>query len=140
MDFSHVNYLAVMLAAAASFIFGGVWYGIFSRQWMEAAGLKLEDIKPGKAPVLAPYITAYFAQLIMAFTLSGVILQLGAGHTNVRSGMLVAFMIWLGFIATSLVVNHAFQGARRALTFIDGGHWLGAMLVQGLVLGGMGGA
>jgi hypothetical protein len=38
MDFSNVNYVAVMLAAAASFIFGGVWYGIFSKQWMAAAG------------------------------------------------------------------------------------------------------
>jgi hypothetical protein len=35
---------------------------------------------------------------------------------------------------TSLIVNHAFQGAKRMLTLIDGGHWLGVLLIQSAVL------
>jgi hypothetical protein len=34
-----------------------------------------------------------------------------------------------------MAVNHGFQGAKRALTVIDGIHWLAVLLVQGLVIG-----
>ena len=33
-----------------------------------------------------------------------------------------------------MVVNHGFQGAKASLTLIDSGHWLGVLLVQGLVI------
>ena len=46
--------------------------------------------------------------------------------------------MWFGFVLTVLVTNHGFQGAKRELTVIDGGHWLGVMLLQGLVIGLMG--
>lgn len=138
MDFSHVNYVAVMLAAAASFIFGGVWYGIFSRQWMDATGLTAEDIKPGTGPVIAPYVNAFLAELVMAVMLAGLLLTLGGGHTNAKAGLLTGVLVWLGFIMSALVVNHSFQGAPKTLTLIDGGHWLGVLLVQGAVLGWMG--
>jgi hypothetical protein len=41
-------------------------------------------------------------------------------------------------VITTLAVNHAFQGSKRALTLIDGGHWLGVLLLQGAVIGLMG--
>lgn len=137
MDFSNVNYVAVMLAASASFIFGGVWYGIFSKQWMAAAGMTMEDIKPSGGPVLAPYINAFLAELVMAFMLAGVLTTLGGGPTNLKAGLITGAMIWLGFIMTSLVVNHSFQSASKALTLIDGGHWLGVLLIQGALIGWM---
>jgi hypothetical protein len=40
-----------------------------------------------------------------------------------------------GFVITTMAVNHAFQGARGSLTLLDGGHWLGVLLVQGAILG-----
>ena len=140
MDFSGVHYVAVMLAAAASFIFGGIWYGIFSKQWMAAAGMKMADLKPKDGPVLAPYISAFFAELIMAFALAALIVNLVPGMASLSSGLIVAVLVWAGFVASSLVVNHAFQGANRMLTLIDGGHWLGVLLIQGAVLGWMGAA
>jgi hypothetical protein len=72
--------------------------------------------------------------------LAGVILHLAkAGQpATVRNGMISAGFIWAGFVMTSLIVNHAFQGAKRALTLIDGGHWLGVLLIQGAILGWMG--
>ncbi|HRY05523.1 MAG TPA: DUF1761 domain-containing protein [Hyphomicrobiaceae bacterium] len=139
MEFANINYVAVMLAAAAGFLFGGVWYGLLSQQWMEAAGMTMEDVTPSNEPVLAPYISAFLAELVMAFILAGVIGGLvgGPGQT-IWQGMLSGALMWLGFIMSSLVVNHAFQGVKKALTFIDGGHWLGVMLVQGAVLGWLG--
>ena len=37
MAFSGVNYIAVLVAAAAGFAFGAVWYSALARRWMAAA-------------------------------------------------------------------------------------------------------
>ena len=73
----------------------------------------------------------------MAWMLAGVLLHLARSGVpaNMKSGIISAFCIWLGFIATTLVVNHQFQMQKAALTLIDCGHWLGVMLIQGAVLG-----
>ena len=138
MSFAGINHLAVVLAAAASFIFGGIWYGILANQWMAAAGVRPEDLKSSGGPVVAPYLITFVALSIMAYMLAGTIGHLGAGQVTLRNGLVSGAFIWGGFVMTSLIVNHAFQGQRKVLTLIDGGHWLGVLLVQGAVIGWMG--
>jgi len=139
MDFAGISNLAVVLAAAASFIFGGVWYGILSRQWMEAANVSPEDMKrnDGKS-VFTPYVVAFIAQLVMAYMLAGTIGHLGTGQVTLRNGLISGAFVWGGFVMTALIVNHAFQGQKKTLTLIDGGHWLGVLLIQGAIIGSMG--
>lgn len=136
MNFAGVNYLAVVVAAVASFIFGSVYYMALGKSWMAALGKTEADMKANMSPV--PFIVAAVAQLVMAFMLAGVIGHLGQGMVTAKNGLIAGFFVWLGFVATTLAVNHGFQGARRSLTLIDGGHWLGVLLIQGLVLGLMG--
>ena len=71
----------------------------------------------------------------MAWVLADVIGYLGPGEVTFRNGVISGAFIWLGFVITTLSVNHAFQGAKRELTLIDGGHWLGVLLLQGSVIG-----
>lgn len=135
--FAGLNFWAILLAAAASFMFGGVWYGVLSRQWMEAAGLSEADIKGKGGPSPVPFVVTFIAQLLMAWMLAGLLLHLERSGVpaNLKNGIVSAFFIWLGFIATTLVVNHQFQMQKAALTLIDCGHWLGVMLIQGGILG-----
>ncbi|TNE45996.1 MAG: DUF1761 domain-containing protein, partial [Sphingomonadales bacterium] len=43
-----VNWLAIVLAAAAGFVVGGIWYGpIMGKKWMGAVGLTEDQIKSG---------------------------------------------------------------------------------------------
>lgn len=44
-----LNWLAVVLAAAAAFVVGFIWYsrGVFGKAWMKSAGLKEKDISSG---------------------------------------------------------------------------------------------
>jgi len=139
MSFAGVNYLAVVLAAVASFLFGGIWYGVFSKQWMAAANINFDDIKQAKGGAsIVPYAIAFIAQLVMAVVLAGVIGHLGQGQVTLKNGVISAALIWLGFVMTSLAVNHAFQMQKKALTVIDGGHWLGVLLAQGAIIGWFG--
>ncbi|HEX2255284.1 MAG TPA: DUF1761 domain-containing protein [Afifellaceae bacterium] len=128
MAFAGINYLAVIVAALAAFGFGAAWYGLLGKHWMAAVGMT-EHPKPTPTP----FIISLVALLVMAWTLAGLVGHIG--EVTVWRGVVSGFFAWLGFVATTLVVNHRFQGSRWSLTFIDGGHWLGVLLVMGFVIG-----
>jgi hypothetical protein len=140
MFYADINAWAVVLAAAASFVFGGVWYGVFAKQWAEVAGLREDQLKSARGPSPKPFVIAFAAQLIMAAVLDGLLLQLAHSGTPMGylAGAAAGFLVWLGFIVTALAVNYQFQMRPVALTAIDGGHWLGVTLIQGVILGAMG--
>lgn len=135
--FSGLNLWAVLLAAGASFLFGGLWYGGLSKVWMEAADLTEEKIKGPGGPSPIPFVVTIIAQIVMACMLAGLIGHMAKAGlpANLKNGLITAFLIWLGFILTTLTVNHQFQMQKVMLTLIDSGHWLGVMLIQGAILG-----
>jgi hypothetical protein len=140
MPFGGLNYWPVLVAAIASFAFGALWYGTLSRQWMAARGVSEADMAKAKAEMGAvpvPYIITFVALFVMAWMLAGVLLHLSRSGMVVgaRAGVISGFFLWFGFVITTMAVNHAFQGARRSLTLIDGGHWLGVLLIQGAIIG-----
>lgn len=132
-----LNWWAILLAAGASFLFGGAWYGALSKIWMDAAGLDEAKLKGSGSPSPAPFVITFAAQIVMAWVLAGLLLHMAKGGLpgNVKNGTISAFLIWLGFVVTTLVVNHQFQMQKRMLTLIDAGHWLGVLLIQGAILG-----
>lgn len=137
MTFSGVNYLAVVIAALAGFGVGAVWYMALGRAWMRALGKTEADIKgDGGAGNSLPFVIALIANLVMAIVLAGLMGHLG--DVTVRGGVISGLFVWVGFVITTMGVNHAFSGARPTLTLIDGGHWLAVLLVMGAVLGAFG--
>lgn len=131
MMFDGINLLGALAGAIAAFIFGALWYSVLGKAWKRAAGLT-SDPKP---PPLVMILT-FFCQFIMAFVFAGVIYH--TGGTSIRSGLISAVLIWVGIVLTTQIVNHRFQGKPWSLTLIDGGHWLGVLIIQGLVIGAVG--
>ncbi|MET1416232.1 DUF1761 domain-containing protein [Roseibium sp. HPY-6] len=129
MMFDGVNLIAVAAAAVASFIFGSIWYGVLGKAWMKAAGLTEDQTKPDPVALGITFV----CQLIMAFVFAGIIYH--TGETSIRTGIISALMVWVGIVMTTQIINHRFQGRPWSLTFIDGGHWLGVLLAQAIVIG-----
>ncbi|MBO0766050.1 MAG: DUF1761 domain-containing protein [Hyphomicrobiaceae bacterium] len=130
-------YPAILIAAIASFAFGAAWYTALRRQWLSARGLTEAEAQARTGTSRVPFIISFLALLIMAWAVSGILLHLARGGTviSVPSGLITGFLLWLGFVITTMAVNHAFRGERHSLTLIDGGHWLGVLLIQGAILG-----
>jgi len=128
MDFSNINYLAIITAAVAGMISGAAWYGAFAKSWMKAVGFT-EEPKPDSKI----YVVAILAQLIIAYMLA--ILFSHFPDVDTKDGILAAFFLWLGFCVAPMAVNHRFQGKGWDLTLIDGGYWLVVFLLQGAILG-----
>jgi hypothetical protein len=135
MSFAGVNYVAVIIAALAGFGLGMVWYMILSKPWMEAVGKTTTDMQQGPAQAV-PFAIAIVALFVMAWMLAGLMGHIG--DVTIRGGVISAVFVWLGFVITTMGVNHAFNGAKPILTAIDGGYWLGVLLIQGAVIGAFG--
>lgn len=124
---------AVLLAAAASYAFGAVWYMALAKPWMAAAGVSEDDVNRSN-PV--PFIISGIAAIVVAgmmrhiFVLSGID---GAGK-GLISGLGLGLFIAVPWIMT----NYGFAGRSFRLTLIDGGYATGGSAIMGLVLGLMG--
>ena len=129
MAFAGISYIAVLAAGFAGFVFGAIYYTALGTHWMAAARLNPDDISRTN-PV--PFIVAAVAQLLIAYMFAGILGHLG--DVTFSGALITAFFIWLGFIVTTMAVNHRFQGANHMLTVIDSGHWLGVLLVMGVVI------
>jgi hypothetical protein len=119
--------VAILAAAVAAWIFGALWYGLLGKAWMRAVGF---TERPKPTP--APFVISFVAELLMAAVLASVLELL---PKTAAIGLSVGLVAWIGLVLPTLTVNHRYQGSPWTLTAIDGGHWLGVLLLMGLVLG-----
>ena len=133
MAFAGMNYLAILVAAVAAFAWGAAYYMTLSKQWLAAVG----RTEPNKSPT--PFILSFVALIVMAFVLSGAIGHLGPGQVSVKNGIISGVILWAGLVVTTIFVNNAYPGRKYMLSIIDSIHWLGVLVIQGAVIGAMGG-
>jgi asparagine N-glycosylation enzyme membrane subunit Stt3 len=130
-----MSILSVLAAGIAAWIFGAVYYGSLSRPWMAAAGLTEDDIKgPSGKPDFMPYVISLVLEILMAFGLAMLLVHIFKDGYSVGDALSTAGAVWLGFIASTQIINHRYSLKPWSLTIIDCGHWLGAILMMGLVL------
>lgn len=133
MTFSGISYLAVLIAAVAGFLVGMAWYGVLGERWMAALGKSKDELLPDGKPPYATMAISFVCELVMAWLLAGLIGHLGV--VTVSGGITTAFFVWLGFVATTQLVNHRYGRFPLALTLIDAGHWLAVLVAMGVVIG-----
>ncbi len=133
MIFSGISYLAVFVAAVAAFLVGMAWYGVLGERWMAALGKGKDELLPDGKPPVATMAMSFVCELIMAWLLAGLIGHIGA--VGLSGGVITAFFVWLGFVATTQLVNHRYGRFPLSLTAIDAGHWLAVLLVMGAIIG-----
>lgn len=126
------NWLAVVLATVASSALGFGWYTVLGKAWMAALGKTRENMAGQNRP--SPFIWSVLGQFVIAIFLDLLTPRM-FGSTTVFFGVLTGVHVWAGFIITSMIINHRFQGQKWLLTLIDGGYLLGVVIVQGVVIG-----
>ncbi|MDE2362302.1 MAG: DUF1761 domain-containing protein [Hyphomicrobiales bacterium] len=136
-----INYWGVLAATVAAWIFGAVYYGVLGERWMIALGRSQADIaarRAKKVVPVGPMVISFVAELVMAFMLAGLVGHIAGGAPTIKAGLLTGGPCWLGFVVTVLATNYGYQQAKPSLTIIDSLHWLGVLLIQGIVIGAVG--
>jgi hypothetical protein len=123
--------LAVLLAAAAGFGAGAIWYGVLGRRWMAAVGRSEAEVKGARSAT--PFVVAIVAALLTAGMLRHVFAA--GGIAGAGAGLVAGIGVGVFVVAPWIVTNYAFAARPRALWWIDAGHAVFACAAIGLVLG-----
>ena len=126
------NYLAVVVAAAAYWLLGAVWYGaLFGKQWMA-----LEHVTPEQAsamnPVL-PYIISFVLNLVIAFVLAQICAWRNA-NTAAR-GAALGILIWIGFLGPVTYTTYMYEMRPVQLFAINEFYVLVGLALMGAIVG-----
>ncbi|NLR92159.1 MULTISPECIES: DUF1761 domain-containing protein [Flammeovirga] len=133
MDFSQINFLAVLVAAVASFILGAIWYSaIFGKAWQKELGFTDEYLQEANMAVI--FGTSFVLMLIMSFGISMLISHAGA-TIDVTQGAMHGFLIGIMFVGMSMGINYLYQRRSIKLWLIDAGYQITFLTIQGAIIG-----
>ncbi|MFQ5566484.1 MAG: DUF1761 domain-containing protein [Paracoccaceae bacterium] len=123
--------VAVLVAAAAGFAVGAVWYMVNGARWAAAVGRSEDELKADRTAL--PFVVAIAASLLTAGLMRHVFVS--GGVSGIGGGLVSGFGVGTFFVAPWILTNYAFAGRPKALCWIDGGHVVLACSAIGLVLG-----
>jgi len=137
MDFSSINWLAVIACVVASMIIGSIWFSpkTFYPGWWKAIG-RFETDAPGMTNMGMVWGLTVLASFVQAVFISLMVNVMGSlsGGTSLAAGATAGFMLWLGFVAPSSLTNKLFAGQLKAWLYEAGNH-LVTFVVMGAILG-----
>lgn len=128
-----INMLAVIVAAFAQFVIGGLWYGpLFGKTWSGLTGVSQERMKPRPAALAAMLACS----LIMAYVLAHVLVFASSYMkvSGVGAGLSSGFWMWLGFAAPITLGPVLYESKPIQLWLINAGYYLVSLLAMGAIL------
>lgn len=126
-----MSILSVLLAAAAGFAMGAVWYMTLGKVWMVAVGKTEEEVKSDKNPL--PFIIGFAGNILVAGMMRHVFAT--SGVAGFGAGLIGGLGVGLFFAAPWILTNYAFADRPKPLWWIDAGHAILACTAIGTVLG-----
>lgn len=133
LSFAGVDWIGVLVAFVASFVFGWLWYSQFAffPVWSRLSQLDEEKLKSAN-------MGAVFGQMIVG-NVMGVLgvawLMAALGVSGALEGLVLGLVVGLLFRAGAHLVHNGFAQRHSGVTLIDSAHDTLALGIAGLVLG-----
>jgi hypothetical protein len=128
-----MHYLGILLAAAAMFGLGSVWYSpvLFSKAWAREAGIDPNQKPDGKA--MARTFGATFLLLIVCAAVLDVFISNSTAGEGILHGLFMGFLG--GVIGTAITaINHLFEKKSLQLFLINAGYAVIGFCLMGVIL------
>jgi hypothetical protein len=138
MDFSTVNWLAVVVCVVVSMIGGSIWYNprTFFPAWWRGIGKTGEPGMQGNMGMTWTLtIVSSFVQAIAMSFMVDAMGSLMTGGVSAATGAMTGFMLWFGFIMPTYLVNKLFAGHGFNVWAIEVGNHLVNFVLFGAILG-----
>ena len=131
MDLSHINYLAVLVAALSSFVIGGAWFSpiMFANAWMRENGFTEEEMKNSNMAKI--FGGSFVLALIIAFNLAAFL----GPEANLIWGMTAGALAGIGWVAAALGIIYLFERRSLKLFLINAGYQAVTFIIMGGILG-----
>ena len=126
------------MCAVLAMAVGFVWYGpLFGTVWLRLADIKPNDIKKRQEMQKAAG-PLYGVQFVLTFLAALVLDTFIGATTDVKVGLTVSLLVWLGFVVPTLagtIMWTAEDGQRKKVRFLlQLGYQLVIFLIFGMVL------
>lgn len=126
---THLNWLAIFVAAISTFLIGGIWYSLFENQWMAVNNFTKEYLQQRNLPIV--FGLSFLFSFIMSFNLA---MFIGAKAT-ISFGMIAGFLTGFGWVFFSIAIISLFEKRSLKYVLINGGYMIIAFTVMGTILG-----
>lgn len=138
MDFSSVNWLAVIVCVVVSMITGSLWYNprTFFPTWWKGIGKTGEPGMQGNMGMT--WTLTILSSFVQAIAMSFMVDAMGSlmtGGVSAATGAMTGFMLWFGFIMPTYLVNKLFAGHGFTVWAIEVGNHLVNFVLFGAILG-----
>lgn len=126
----HINILAVVAAAVAGFVVGGLWYSplLFVKAWKTEIGV--DPNVQGSMKGMVPQLIGCFLLCLVQAGMFAVFLGKQTPMLGAAYG-LAAGVCW---VAAALGINYLFEGKSLRLFLINGGYNAVTFTLYGLIL------
>jgi hypothetical protein len=126
-----LNYFAIVAAAVAAFVVGGVWYsaGLFGKAWQRETGLTDEQLgarNPGLVFGVS-FVLTLVASLVFAMFLGP--------RPAFGSALFAGLAAGVAWVATSFGINYLFEAKSLRLFLINAGYHVAQFAAMGAILG-----
>jgi hypothetical protein len=113
-------------------IIGTIWYSkfAFGNMWIEAIGKTQKEFEQMRKGAGKSYIASLLSSLITLFILGEIILLINI--TDILDGIILAFMIWLGFLILGSISNILFEDRPVKSFIIYGTYQLVTYIIAGI--------
>lgn len=130
----HTNFLAVLVAAIAGTVVGFLWYGpLFGKPWAEMMGFTPDKMTEAKKKgMTTAYTVNFIGALVMAYVLSRSLAERFIASSG--PAIVLAFWIWLGFIAFVILGAVLWEGKPIKLYLINSIYYLVSLSVMAVIL------
>ena len=138
MDFSTVNWLAVIVCVVVSMISGSIWYNprTFFPIWWKGIGKTGEPGMQGNMGMT--WTLTILSSFVQAIAMSFMVDAMGSlmtGGVSAATGAMTGFMLWFGFVMPTYLVNKLFAGHGLTVWAIEVGNHLINFVLFGAILG-----
>jgi hypothetical protein len=124
-----VNLIAVLVAAAVSFVSGGIYWGVIANPLTKLLGKVPEEVKMPPAALIASFLTRVVVVYVLAIFLNY------AGAQNALAGAAFAMLAWCGFVITISIGQAAFRQISWTTLIVNAGESLLGYALMGAVIG-----
>ena len=125
----HLNYLAIVIAAVAVFLFAAAYYIAFSRQ---RAKLSAAAAAAGSRPRASLMALELVKSLVVALVVAGLVSLLGI--TEWTGALTLALALWIAFPVVLLIGSVTQENVPWKLGAIHAGDWLAKLLIISIVV------
>jgi hypothetical protein len=131
---SDINFLAVVVAAVAAFVFSSVWYIVFGEERMKQLRSGTNVITDVEENILPWKLLGEFVRsLVVGSVLAYLIVQLDVADW--MDAIRLGFLVWIGLPAVLLAGSVMWENVPWKLAAIHAGDWLVKLLLMAAILG-----